>query len=69
MLKQQHQAEKHTTRSKKITNAEAHQKRQAYIKGRKSAADKYDIKTSNVEKGRRQMQNIGSALEIKRAAT
>ena len=42
---------------------------QAYSKGRKSSAHKYDIKTSNCGKRRAQMQDIGNAFEIKRPAT
>ena len=42
---------------------------QTYRKGRKSLTDKYDVKTSNHEKRRVQMQDIGNAFEIKSPAT
>ena len=38
-------------------------------KGMKSYTKKFDIKTSNHEKRRVQMQDIGKAFEIKRPAT
>ena len=43
--------------------------RQTYSKGRKSSACKYHIKTSNCEKRRAKMQDIGIAFEIKKPAT
>ena len=61
--------EKATTRNKKITNGKAHWQRQTYSKGRKPSTHNCDIKTSNHEKRRVQMQVIGNTLEIKRPAT
>ena len=40
-----------------------------YSKGRKSSTHKYDIKTSNLERRRVQMQDILNGFEIKRSAT
>ena len=42
---------------------------QAHTKGRKLSIHKYDIKTSNHEKRRIEIQGMGTALEIKRPAT
>ena len=43
-------------------------KMQAYSRGRKLSAHKYDTKTSNCEMRRAQMQDIGNAFDMKRSA-
>ena len=61
--------EKTKYRTKVTVNGKLLWYRQTHNKDRTSSEQKYDIKTSNCEKRRAQVQDNGSAFGIKRPAT